>query len=299
MMFREVLVGVDRRFEGRDAIALAELLIAEDGTMRLAHVVSGDPRLRREPAIEYEAVERQRALSLLTEARDRAGLEAELVCAESASVGRGLHALAESTGADLLVVGSSRRGLVGRMLLGDDACDAINDAPCAVAIAPSGYAQRTVAMHEIGVAYNGSDESEHAVSVARALAAARGSRLSACQVVSLPTYTFLGGGPVPVDDAVDDLVEDARKRIAALGGIVPHAVYGNPAEELTLYSESLDLLVVGSRDYGPVGRLIHGSTTRQLVHSVRCPLLVLTRTARGKTSAASTDEAQAAPAAVE
>jgi hypothetical protein len=48
-----------------------------------------------------------------------------------------------------------------------------------------------------------------------------------------------------------------------------------------VYSASLDLLIVGSRDYGPVGRFVHGSTTQQLARTARCPLLVLTRAARG------------------
>jgi Universal stress protein family len=47
-----------------------------------------------------------------------------------------------------------------------------------------------------------------------------------------------------------------------------------------MYSASLDLLVVGSRAYGPIGRLMHGSTSRQLARTARCPLLVLTRGAR-------------------
>src|SRR3954453_11132818 len=48
---------------------------------------------------------------------------------------------------------------------------------------------------------------------------------------------------------------------------------------LALYSSSLDLLIVGARGYGPVGRLIHGSTSQQLAHTARCPLLVLARVA--------------------
>ena len=182
-------------------------------------------------------------------------------------------------GADLLVVGSSRRGLLGRVFIGDDTRAALNGAPCAIAIAPAGYSQQPVAMREIGVAYNGSPESEHAVAVARDLAAQCGSKLSAFEAVSLPTYAFLGG-PAPIDDALEVLVDDARKRIDALGGVEPHAAYGVPAEELGVYSASLDLLVVGSRGYGPIGRLVHGSTSQQLAHSARCPLLVLPRAAR-------------------
>jgi nucleotide-binding universal stress UspA family protein len=95
--------------------------------------------------------------------------------------------------------------------------------------------------------------------------------------VSLPSDAFLGPGAV--DNTPGRLLEDARGRIAALGDVEPHAAYGQPAEELALYSASLDLLIVGSRGYGPIGRLIHGSTSQQLAHSARCPLLVLARTA--------------------
>ena len=37
------------------------------------------------------------------------------------------------------------------------------------------------------------------------------------------------------------------------------------------------LLVVGSRSYGPLGRLMHGSTSQQLARTCRCALLVLPR----------------------
>ena len=176
------------------------------------------------------------------------------------------------------MVGSSRRGLVGRVLIGDDTHAALNGAPCAIAIAPAGYAELPVAIREV-VCYNGSPESQHAVAVARRVAAEHDARLSAFEAVSLPTYAFIGG-PAPIDGAIEDLVDDARERIAALGGVEPHAVYGSPVEELTLYSASLDLLILGSRDYGPIGRLMHGSTCGQLARTARCPLLVLTRAAR-------------------
>ena len=134
-------------------------------------------------------------------------------------------------------------------------------------------------MREIGVGYDGSPESEHAVAVAREIAAQCGAKLSAFEAVSLPTYAFVGG-PAPIDDALEGLVDDARKRIAELGGVEPHAAYGHAAEELGVYSASLDLLIVGSRGYGPIGRLIHGSTSQQLARTARCPLVVLTRAAR-------------------
>jgi hypothetical protein len=58
------------------------------------------------------------------------------------------------------------------------------------------------------------------------------------------------------------------------------------------------LLVVGSRSYGPIGRLVHGSVSQQLARTARCPLLVLTRAARaGQASNGSKTPREAAASA--
>jgi nucleotide-binding universal stress UspA family protein len=278
-MFKNVIVGVDQHDGGRDAITLAKTLVANDGELTLAYVHHGYPVPARDTSVAYEAEEHERALELLEKERAEAGIEAQLRPTGSPSVGRGLHELAEASGADLLVVGSTCRGLLGRVLVGDDTRAALNGAPCAVAIAPAGYSQHPHMMREIGVGYNGSRESEHALEVARKLAHEHGAKLSAFEAVSLPAYLYMGG-PAPVDLSIKDAVKDARSRITRLGEIDAHAAYGRPSEELAVYSASLDLLIVGSRDYGPVGRLVHGSTSQQLARTARCPLLVLTRAAR-------------------
>ena len=182
-------------------------------------------------------------------------------------------------GADLLAVGSSRRGLLGRVLLGGDTQAALNGAPCAIAIAPTWYSREPAAMRAIGVGYDGSPESEHALELARRIAAETGARLSAFEAVSLSRSRFEARS-FGLREAVDGLVKEAMDRISALGGVEAHAAYGDAAEELALYSASLDLLVVGSRGYGPIGRLIHGSTSTKLTHMAHCPLLVLPRSAR-------------------
>ena len=133
-------------------------------------------------------------------------------------------------------------------------------------------------MREIGVGYDGSPESEHALRVARQLATELGTKLSAFEAAAFRAPS-LDAALLPLSDAVDALVDQARNRIASLGGVEPHAAYGQPAEELAVYSASLDLLIVGSRGYGPLGRLIHGSTSQELARRARCPLLVLPRSA--------------------
>jgi len=225
-MFKQIVVGVDGRAGGRDALALAELLVVAGGELTLAHVVPGDAHAYGASAA-HEAPEAERAEALLETVREETGVEAHLCWRRSSSVGRGLHELCELIGADLVTVGSSRRGLLGRVLIGDDTSAALNGAPCSIAIAPTNYAQQPGAMREIGVGYDGSPESEHALSVARMLAGASGAKLSALETVSLPSDAFLGPGAV--DNTPQRLLEDARGRIAALGDVEPHAEYGQPA----------------------------------------------------------------------
>lgn len=278
-MFRQIVIGVDDQQGGRDAITLARKLLAHDGELTFAHVYAGDPFLYRGASAAVQRSERQSALEMLEKVREEIGVEAHLRWRGAPSVGQGLHESCELIDADLLVVGSSRRSLLGRVLIGDDTRAALNGAPCAIAIAPAGYARGPAVMREIGVGYNGSPESEHALEMARVLAADAGAKLSAFEAIVLPVAYFSAGRQL-LSDAVDAVVAEARERINALGGVEAHAAYGHPAEELALYSASLDLLVVGSRGYGPLGRLFHGSTSVELARTARCPLLVLPRSAR-------------------
>ena len=282
-MFNNVLVGVDDDEGGRDAIALAKMLAAEGSELTLAQVYQGDSAVSRASSPAYEAAQHERIRGLLEKRRAETGVKAELRSYGSPAVGRGLHELAELIGADLLVIGSSRRGLLGRALIGDDTRAALNGAPCAVAIAPAGYSRERAVMREVGVGYDGSRESEGALALARMVAAEHQAKLSAFEAISTPAHLYLGhlGTPAPVDsESIDRQVDDARARIAARGGVEAHSAYGDPVEELTLYSASLDLLVVGSRGYGPLGRLVYGGVAQRLARTARCPLLVLIRSAR-------------------
>jgi nucleotide-binding universal stress UspA family protein len=277
-MFRKVLVGVDGHDGGRDAVALAKGLLAEDGSLTLVHVYPFLTPTAVRGYDEHEAAEIVRARELLQTARKEAGIHAQLRWTGAHSAARGLHELAETVGADLLVVGSTRRGLLGRVLIGDDTREALNWASCAVAIAPAGYAGEAKPIRTIGVGYDGSPDSVHAVAVARALAAEFDAHLAGMEVIWWPAYRF--AGPAAADATrVADLVEEARNHVAELGDVEPHGAYGRPPEELAQWSDSLDLLVVGSRSWGPVARLVHGSTSKELARRARCPLLVLTRTA--------------------
>jgi nucleotide-binding universal stress UspA family protein len=266
VMFKNVLVGVDGTPNGRDAIALAGRLIDPDGKLTLAHVHSGGTA---EELAECE--------ELLEQERTSAGVAGELLGVIGASPGRGLHQTAEELGADLLVVGSCRHGAFGRVMLGDNAKGALNGAPCAVAIASRGYAEQLKPFARVGVAYNFSPESRAALEVARRLAAPTRASVYALEVLALTTYAYNGLVPVVMGEDADARLKEANERLKELPGVQGRAVCGLTGEELAAFGDEVDILVVGSRAYGPVRRLVLGSTSDYLERRARCSLLILPR----------------------
>jgi nucleotide-binding universal stress UspA family protein len=152
-MFQNVVVGVGGHESWRDAIALAKQLCCDDGRLTLANifVFDAEPHLSSGYSRDVEALERARAAGLLQRARAFAGIPAAARWRGAASVGRGLHELAATLDADVLVVGVSREGAPGRTLFGDNTGGALNGAPCAVAVAPAGYEQRAGAIRRVRV----------------------------------------------------------------------------------------------------------------------------------------------------
>ena len=279
-MFRNVLVGVDGGYGGRDAMALARRLMDAGGQMTLVHVYSDWVPPIRVVAPAEVASGREDSDRLLEQERAAAGVDAEALSVGSGqSPGAVLHERAEEQEADLLVVGSCSRGALGRAVLGDDTRAALNGAPCAVAIAAKGYAADPRPVRKIGVGYNESQESRTALTVAHEIATATGGEVHALEVVSLPSYAFTTIIPPLVGENLELMVSETAARLDELQGVQGRAVYGIPGEELAVFSEDMDLLVVGSRGYGPVRRLIAGSTSSYLERHTRCSLLVLARTA--------------------
>ena len=278
-MFMNVLVGVDGTLHGRDAIALASRLTDPDGRLTLAHVHGGE--LHRSNATTAGVIAEERAASteLLARERTAAHVDAELISIAAMSPGRALHEQAEKQRADLLVVGSCRHGALGRAMLGDDTRAALNGAPCAVAIASTGYADDRAPIAKVGVGYDDSPESRAALAMAHELAAPTGAAVHALEVVSLPTYVYGGVVAPALGESIDAMLEEASIRMKTLPDVVGHAAYGLTGEELAAFGDEVDILVVGSRGYGPVKRLMLGSTSDYLERHARCPLLVLPRAA--------------------
>jgi nucleotide-binding universal stress UspA family protein len=278
-MFKNVLVGVDGRPNGRDAIALASRLTDPAGNLSLAHVHVDvlSPSHAITPGLLVD--ERERSHKLLEDERAAAGVKADLISIVAPNPGRGLHEQAEKQDADLIVVGSCGRGAFGRAMLGDDTRAALNGAPCAVAVASRGYAEAPRPLANVGVAYNDSPESKAALTLAQQLAAPTNAIVHALEVVSIPTYAYAGIIPPVIGESIEMMIQEANGRMKELPDVEGHAVYGLAGEELAAFGDQVDILVVGSRGYGPVKRLVLGSTSDFLQRHARCSLLVLPRAA--------------------
>jgi nucleotide-binding universal stress UspA family protein len=280
-MFKNVLVGIDGSANGRDAVALAARLMDPAGKLTLAHVHPGElhPLHAITPGL---LVEEHKASEVLLESeRDAAEVNAKLVSIVAASPGGGLHRQAEEQGADLLVVGSCGRGLFGRAMIGDDTRAALNGAPCAVAIAARGYAEHPTPIAKVGVGYNDSPESKNALQAAREVAEPTRASVHVLEVVSIPTYAYTGMIPPALGEGIETMIREANTRLSEIPNVEGHAVYGLTGEELAAFSDDVDVLVVGSRSYGPLRRLVLGSTSDFLERHARCTLLVLPRAAVG------------------
>ncbi len=83
------------------------------------------------------------------------------------------------------------------------------------------------------------------------------------------------------EEYIDEILQEANSRLEELPDVEGHAVYGLVGEELAVFGDQMDILVVGSRGYGPLKRLVVGSTSEYLQRHARCALLVLPRTAAG------------------
>ena len=104
-------------------------------------------------------------------------------------------------------------------------------------------------------------------------------------VADYPRYGYAASWSILTTGEFEDAERADKERLLALAvGRIPdgleresRVLTGDPASCLSEVSGEFDLMVAGSRGWGPLKRTVLGSTTRKLIRSSACPVLVLPR----------------------
>lgn len=271
-MFTRIVVGDDGSPQGRDAVVLGAAIARVTGAgLTLLQSYSPFPISitgHTDRHTEHRAAHAQLAVD-----RDHFAPRALTEVVADSQASRALSHHAERWHADLVVIGSSRHAPEGRCALGQTGRGLIEKAPAALAIAPRGLHQRGLELHRVGVGYDGGSESTAALRLADEIAANADAELLIESLVRTR-------GDMSERDRLDAL-EMARR---AARGTAAHAEadarIGEPGLELRDLSGTVDLLVIGSRRWGALARVVLGGVGEALTTDCGSPLLIACRPLR-------------------
>jgi nucleotide-binding universal stress UspA family protein len=288
-----IVTGHDGSDSGDDAAVLGARLARATGERLLVVTVFPEENpigVGRVDA-EWVAYMREQAEEISAGARrflEERGVQAEYRVVGSGSAAHGLDDVAEAIKASLIVVGSERHGARRRISPGSTGDRLLHGAICPVAVAPRGFRERPVdaPIKRIGVAYVDTPEGNEAVRFAGDLAAEVGASLTLYTVVARRAEVF---SPIIGRDAEEAFLATVREDVKAAMGraraLLPDGVpveeellEGDTVEALAALDErEIDLLVCGSRGYGPVRRVLLGGVLRKLIRRAACPVVVVPR----------------------
>ena len=282
---RSIVIAVDADERTLDALALGHRLADATGAPAVLVTVFAHHPLH-DPADPELVGVRAEARDSLLELAGAEGLDvADARVIPGNFAARELQRVTEDPATGLIVVGSTTRGPLGRLLLGGVGERLLSGGACPVAVAPRGYGDREAsALRCIGVGLDGSQEARLALDAAVALATTSGAKIRVITVFQRLAFGGTGTAALPGESANDTMRGELRAihhgAIADITGEVEvesRFVDGAADELLVAESEGVDLLVVGSRGYGPVGAVLLGSVSTALARAAACPIIVTPR----------------------
>lgn len=283
-MFERIVVGYDQSDGSRDALALAGEVASKFGAELVVGTTVPAPMGGSfAPALTADAYTNLAEQAGVAARQAAEQLGARAAVSEASSPAIGLEQIATAEGADLVVIGCARAEK-GHVRAGHKARQLMSGGEASVMLAPVGYGDGG-SIGRVGVAVNGTPESDRAIGVAAAFAGA-----GPLKVISVATDFAEYWGHWTAGTVISDLAEASREAAQAIlddgmakvpEGITPDGVLleGDAIMELRDASEGdLDLLCLGSRSYGPVRRVLLGSTSTGVVADAGCAVLVVPRT---------------------
>jgi nucleotide-binding universal stress UspA family protein len=190
----------------------------------------------------------------------------------------GLKELAEAEESDMIVVGSTHRGRMGRVCPGSVGERVLDGAPCAVAIAPHGLANGDASIHEIAVGYDGSRAST--VALRRAIGLAERCHASLVVLGAVEISLGLAGyetrQPKDLQQAeMEHHLERALEMVPSMIAAQSRLLFGAPARAIVDAAKGADLLVLGSRgSYSAIRHLALGTVGTAAMRCATCPTLI-------------------------
>jgi nucleotide-binding universal stress UspA family protein len=284
-MMPTVLIGYDGTPQGDDALGLGgSLSQALDATALVATVIA-HPREGVEDSEFAEAVEKfcEPLFAKAREGVDDLEMRTKPVVHDSPAAA--MYQLADWENPTAIVIGSTRHGRSGRVQVGTLGGSLLSGVHSCVAVAPRGYADGEPGLRRIGVAVDGRSESWRALSAAATLAQRANVPLQIISVMEPPHYV-LGGLLSPLgpeeyrefkEKEWERVHEEATSRVPDDVATEPLLLHGDPAEALAEGAGDLDLLVLGSRGYGPVKGTLLGSVSSRIMAAAPCPVMVVPR----------------------
>ena len=282
-----VLVGIDGTPSGLEALALGSAFAVLTGSPLILGAVYGHKVVSVDGGLVWPT--KEAAQEWLEQAQSRVGdiiaWSTRLII--STSPERGLVTLAKAEGARMIVLGSSRRGAIGRVLPGSTGRIVAHAAPCAVAIAPHDWRiQGPDVPLTIGAAFSDSPESRDALALAAELASAGHAPLRVLTAVRMPspahpmfaaTGTSYHHWSQEQRQSAETCARDAVQAVASQVKTEVVVMEGDPVARLVEASHDLDVLVVGSRRFGPLRSALLGSVSWPLIEQAACPVVVVPR----------------------
>jgi nucleotide-binding universal stress UspA family protein len=285
----KILVAVDPVKRPEDPLALGvRLARLAEAPLEVVTIFLEAPLLPEDAAMrklreDAEAELNRDLRALLGDAEGLTAVDARVLAAVSPA--RALQQLTEDAEVGVVVIGSTTRGPVRRTLPGSIADRLLSGAAAPVAVAPHGFADAAPpSLATLGVAYDGSAEAQVALDGARRLAGKAGARLRVITVHQRLAFGHVAASALAREPVNARLEREARRRLdeavaAAAADVQAEGAFhvGRPVDVLVEESRELDLLMAGSRGYGPLGAVLLGSTTHDLARLACCPLLITPR----------------------
>ncbi len=293
-----IIAGFSASRQGSAPLHLAAQLARCTGARIVAAAILERPSPQKSDPVESEYLNYVGAQAAASLKRIVDELPADLdvwqLVHQATSIPEGLTELAAELKADVVVVGSSSSGLLGRIALGSVTDRLVHTASVPVAIAPRGYPANPGRITRVTVAYGGHADAVGLVETCAELAKAWSAQLRIASFTVRPLAMFGGAIEPSAEDLVvkqwarrthDGIAAQMEKVRSEVDVLHAEVVIGagptwRDAVDAVEWDTG-DILVLGSGAAGPAAAVFLGSAAARILRHAPVPTMIVPRRAAG------------------